>query len=282
MNDILEVTQLGSTTSPNSRLRAPASLASSAPCSWGPAASGDRLLWLAGPTATMQSCKGRGQGSSGGYRAQLKEKQGRAEESKGEAIGRRDPARAREIKGKAGLGQGSKGGGTGWCWPDEREHFSNSAELRGPGAVGRCSSKEAQNPELPELKGNAGQRDSRSHSQVQTARCHPGRAGPPASWATATRQEPLHWAGRPEALQPSLLRRPQPWQRRPPQEAASFVLQTEAPILCSESMCSKDKPQENSCCLLTLTIRIAGKWSKQEMTNVFGDQEEVMAEVAAS
>lgn len=69
-----------------------------------------------------------------------------------------------------------------------------------------------------------------------------------------------------------------PWQRRPPREAASFVWQTEAPILCSESMCSKDKPQENSCCLLTLTIGIVGKWRKQEMTNVFSDQEEVMAE----
>lgn len=51
-----------------------------------------------------------------------------------------------------------------------------------------------------------------------------------------------------------------------------------APILCSESMCSKDKPQENSCCLLTLTIRIVGKWRKQETTNVFSDQEEVAAE----
>lgn len=43
-------------------------------------------------------------------------------------------------------------------------------------------------------------------------------------------------------------------------------------------MCSKDKPQENSCCLLTLTIRIIGKWRKQEMTNVFSDQEEAVAE----
>lgn len=52
----------------------------------------------------------------------------------------------------------------------------------------------------------------------------------------------------------------------------------EAPILCSESMCSKDKPQENSCCLLTLTIRTIGKWRKQEMTNGFSDQEEMVAE----
>lgn len=63
-----------------------------------------------------------------------------------------------------------------------------------------------------------------------------------------------------------------------PKEAASFVLQGEALILCSESMCSKDKPQENSCCLLTLTIRIVGKWRKQEMTNGFNDQEEMVAE----
>lgn len=51
-----------------------------------------------------------------------------------------------------------------------------------------------------------------------------------------------------------------------------------APILCSESMCYKDKPQENSCCLLTLTIRAIGKWRKQEMTNGFSDQEEMVAE----
>lgn len=51
-----------------------------------------------------------------------------------------------------------------------------------------------------------------------------------------------------------------------------------APILCSESMCSKDKLQENSCCLLTLTIRIVGQWRKQEMTNGFSDQEETGAE----
>ena len=50
-----------------------------------------------------------------------------------------------------------------------------------------------------------------------------------------------------------------------------------APILCSESMCYKDKPQENSCCLLTLTIRAIGKWRKQEMTNGFSDQEEMVA-----
>lgn len=52
----------------------------------------------------------------------------------------------------------------------------------------------------------------------------------------------------------------------------------EALILCSESMCSKDKPHENSCCLLKLTIRIVGKWRKQEMTNGFSDQEEMVAE----
>ena len=50
------------------------------------------------------------------------------------------------------------------------------------------------------------------------------------------------------------------------------------PILCSQPVHSKDKPQENSCCLLTLTIRIVGTWRKQEMTNVFSDLEEVMAE----
>lgn len=69
---------------------------------------------------------------------------GRAEESKGKAVERTDTPRAQEIKEKAGLGQGSKGGGTGWCWPDERERFSNSLELQGPGDVGWCSSKETQ------------------------------------------------------------------------------------------------------------------------------------------
>lgn len=64
---------------------------------------------------------------------------------------------------------------------------------------------------------------------------------------------------------------------RLPKEAASFVLQTESCSLCSVSMCSKDKTQENSCCLLTLIIGIIGKWSKQEMTNVFSKQEETVA-----
>lgn len=110
---MLEGTQLGSTTSPNCRLRAPASLASSAPCSWGPAASGDGLLWLAGPTATMQSCKGRESGAGVKWRLQgttgEKAGQGRAEESKGEAVGRRDPARARGNQREGWAGAGVKG-----------------------------------------------------------------------------------------------------------------------------------------------------------------------------
>lgn len=68
---------------------------------------------------------------------------------------------------------------------------------------------------------------------------------------------------------------------RLPKEAASFVLQTESRSLCSVSMCSKDKTQENSCCLLTLIVGIIGKWSKQEITNAFSSRRKQWLQVAA-
>lgn len=70
----------------------------------------------------------------------------------------------------------------------------------------------------------------------------------------------------------------QPAAPRPAPRRRLPLFADRGPILCSQPVRSEDKPQENSCCLLTLTIRIVGTWRKQEMTNVFSDLEEVMAE----
>lgn len=90
----------------------------------------------------QRSCIRVGVGGGGrtgrGYRAQPRKKQ------------RKDTPRAQEIKEKAGLGQGSR--------------------VEGPGGGGQmkvpCSSREARDPEVPEFKGDSGQRDGYGNSQV--------------------------------------------------------------------------------------------------------------------
>ena len=108
-----------------------------------------------------RSCtRGGGGGQGAGWKNIVRNRrksQGRAEESKGKAVERKDT-------------HGARGGETGWCWPDERECFLSSPALQGPRDSAQCSSKEAENPDLPKFKGKSGQRHGYRNSQVHIAR----------------------------------------------------------------------------------------------------------------
>ena len=130
--------------------------------------------------------------------------------------------------------------------------------LQGQWDVGQRSSKEAEKSGTSRIEGKVWLGPQKL--QVQTEGLMLAilgcccQAGPSSChWGMGGTASPLL-----PAWPPSLAEQPER-SLQAPLEAASFVLQTEAPILCSQSVCSKDKPQENSCCLLTLTVRIIGK-----------------------